>query len=746
MFLRSLWRRKTRTLLTLLGIAIGVAAVVSFSAFGEGWATGFERTMSTADADLTVGQKDAVMLMISSVDEEIGGEIKQIAGVSQVNGVIIGILTMSDAPYFIVIGQDPRGFAIKHYRLVEGQPLSSKRQMIIGKTAAKNFKKTVGENFRINDESYRVVGIYETGESFEDGGAVIGLADAQRAFDKRHQVSYWALKAKDVRRVDDIKKEIETRWPDLTASGSGEATTQSETLDLYRSFGWFLGIFAVLVGGLGMMNTTLMSVFERTREIGVLRAVGWKRRRIVGMILGESLTLGAVGGILGIALGVGLTQLASLSPSVGTLLSGIFTPIIFVQALATALLLGALGGIYPAWRASQLAPVEAMRYEGGSGGEMGPATRWLARNFGSGALRNLWRRPARTLVTVVGIGIGVAFVVALIAVADGFSELFTQLGSAGKIDLIAEQANASDMSLSVIDERVADRIAQRPEVKSVAKLILGFSSAPGVPYFMIWGLDPREDYINHFRIREGRNIQAQKEIILGRFAANGLKKSVGESTSVAGASFRIVGLYESGAAYEDAGAVISLKEAQQLFHKPRQISFLGIAVKDPSRAEEAVAILQREFPEITVDTTTDFAERTNDINTTRAILNALVGLTLVVGGIVIMNAMLMSVFERTQEIGVLRALGWGRGRVIRMILLESMALSLLSAMSGILLGVGLAWLFTLDPTFGSFLLPVYSPQLFVQVLVFALVLGAIGGVYPAWRAAGLRPIEALRYE
>ena len=98
MILKNLWRRKTRTLLTVLGIAIGVAAVVALSAFGEGWATGFDKTMSTADADLTVGQKDATALMLSAVDETVGDELKQIGGVEQVNGVIIGFLTMPESP------------------------------------------------------------------------------------------------------------------------------------------------------------------------------------------------------------------------------------------------------------------------------------------------------------------------------------------------------------------------------------------------------------------------------------------------------------------------------------------------------------------------------------------------------------------------------------------------------------------------------------------------------------------------
>jgi putative ABC transport system permease protein len=121
-------------------------------------------------------------------------------------------------------------------------------------------------------------------------------------------------------------------------------------------------------------------------------------------------------------------------------------------------------------------------------------------------------------------------------------------------------------------------------------------------------------------------------------------------------------------------------------------------------------------------------------------------LTMIVGGIVIMNAMLMSVFERTQEIGVLRAVGWKRRRVLRMVLIESLALSLLSGLAGIGIGAGLAYSFTLEPTFGQFLMPAYTPRLFAQVLILALVLGAIGGFYPAWRATRLPPIEALRYE
>ena len=746
MVFKNLWWRKTRTLLTMLGIAVGVAGVVALSAFGEGMATGFEKVFTSTGADLAVSQKDAIMTLLSALDEEVGAEIEQVPGVKEVTGTVIGIIQMPEAPYFIVKGEDIRGSMMGRYRILEGQTLSGKKQILLGRLAAKNFNKSVGQTFKINEVSYRVVGIYETGVAMEDGGAVMPLADAQSAFDKRDQVSYFNVNVKDPRRLDEIKKEIEARVDKVAASRSGEASQQTETLDMYRSFGWFLGIFAILVGGLGMMNTMLMSVLERTREIGVLRALGWRRRRIVGLILGESLVLALAGGLLGIALGVGLTALTSLSPSVASLLEGAFTPAIFVQAIVVSTLLGVAGGVYPAWRASLLEPMEAMRHESGAGGNVGPRARALVRFVRFGSLRNLLRRPTRTLVTVIGIGIGVGFIVSLLAMVDGFTVSFTTMFSAGQADLMAEQAKASDVSLSTIDERLADRLSLRPEVKHVSRILMGVTNAPDVQFLMVFGLEAKEEYIKHYRVREGRLIERPREAMIGRGVASGMKKEVGDTIRIAGSSFTVVGIYENGSVMEDAASTILLKDAQQLFGKPRQVSLLGIGLNDLNRAAEIARTLEADFPELMISKSTEATSRMNDFAVTYAMLNALVGLIVVVGGIVMTNAMLMSVFERTQEIGVLRALGWRRRRVLAMVLAESLALSLLSGIAGIAIGVTLNYLFLLTPLYGQFLEPTYSPDLFGRVLLLALALGAIGGLYPAWRATGLRPIEALRYE
>jgi len=746
MVLKNLWRRKLRTLLTMLGVAIGVAAVVALTAFGEGIAGGLQQISGSSAADLTVAQKEAVMLVMSAVDDDIGAQIQQIHGVDEVIGTVVGIVQLQDSPYFLAMGEDPKGFAIDHYKLVEGDPITGKRQILLGKLTAKNFKKLVGDRFQISELPYNVVGIYETGVSFEDGGAVLPLAEAKLAFGKRNEVSYFSIKTHSPDHIDAIKEEIETRWPDLAATRSGETNTRTERLNIYRSFGWFLGIFAALVGGLGMTNTVLMSVFERTREIGVLRAVGWRRRRIMGMIMGESMVLALGGGALGLGLGYGLTQLARLSPTTETLLASRFTPQLLVQMLVMALVLGLIGGAYPAWRASRMLPIEAMRRESGSESEAGPVLRFIQRIFGRGPFRNLLRRPTRTLVTIAGIGIGVGFIFALVIVTDGMAALFNQLGTAGQVDLMVAQAKASDSAFSVIDERVADKLKLRSDVRSVSKLLFGLSTAPGVPYFLIFGIDPHDEYIQHYRVVDGRLPEFQNEIIIGRYIAQSVKREVGDKLTIAGSQYRIVGIYENGVAFEDTAAVMSLRDAQKLFRKPRQLSFLGINVVDPNRADEVALTLEWEYPELMVSKVANFSERMNDFTTMRAMLDAVTWVTMIVGGVVMMNAMLMSVFERTHEIGVLRALGWRKWRVVGMVVLEALALSVLSALAGLLMGAGLAELFKFEPTYGAYIAPLYSTETIVWLMGLTGALGLLGALYPALHAANLAPIEALRYE
>ena len=159
-----------------------------------------------------------------------------------------------------------------------------------------------------------------------------------------------------------MRQSIEKRFPDLTASVSSEFAQNTDDMQQLESMTNAIVLMALIVGGIVILNTMIMTIYERTREIGTLRALGWQKHRILGMVVREAVLLSLLSGVVGIVLGMALTKLISLVP-VASYLSAEYGLAIFAQTLAVTLVLGVLGGLYPAWRASRLSPVEALRYE-----------------------------------------------------------------------------------------------------------------------------------------------------------------------------------------------------------------------------------------------------------------------------------------------------------------------------------------------------------------------------------------------
>jgi putative ABC transport system permease protein len=235
--------------------------------------------------------------------------------------------------------------------------------------------------------------------------------------------------------------------------------------------------------------------------------------------------------------------------------------------------------------------------------------------------------------------------------------------------------------------------------------------------------------------------------MLGKTAADTLEKDVGDVIRLPGGIFRVTGIYETGVGYEEGGGVMALPDAQAAFEKPRQVSLLQIKVRDPDQVEAVRAQIEERFgDDVSVSTTATFIENSSDIQNTRAMLGAIFVLAILVGGVVVTNTMVMAVMERTREIGTLRALGWRQSRVLWMILSESLLLGLIAAGLGIMVGMGLGAGLGAIPGLGAFISAAYTPQIIIQAVLISLFLGAIGGLYPAWHASRLRPVEALRYE
>ncbi len=746
---KNLFRRKTRTLLTTVGIAVGVAMIVALGAMGEGIRTGYVSMFGGSGADLTLMQKGSYDITLSGVDEEVIAEVAAMPGIKEATGMVVGNITAPNMPYFFIFGYDPQSFAVQRFKITLGQTLGNsrstgrgQREIILGTKAAEALKMTVGDILRLPGGSYRVVGLYETGSGFEDGAAVISLADSQELMQKHRQVGAVQIKLRDPRQIDAIRAQLERRYPRLTASQSDDVANQQQMVSYLQGFALGIALLAVVIGGVGMTNTVMMSAFERTREIGALRALGWSRRRVLAMILGESVGLGIVGGILGCIFGAAMIAPMGQIPAL-SFLQGRLTPELLVQGMLTAVILGAVGGIYPALWASQLMPVEAMRYESGA------ADSNFTAPFKSELLRSLWRRRGRTALTTLGIGIGLASVIALGGISDAFMAQFKTLLMAGDVDLLVRQAGASDVGYSAVSERAGREILAMPGVKSVSGMIFGavtLEDRPEMPFFMILGYAPNEPAIQHFKIVEGRMLSGNREIMLGRAASDLLNVRIGASLRLGEINFRVVGLYETGTAWEESGGVISLRDSQMLLGKPRQVSMYAVKLNDPQQSDAMIQQIEQNISEIAVSRSTELSESMPEMQNMYVMIWAIGALAVIVGGIGMMNTMVMSVFERTREIGTLRALGWRRRRVLAGVIQESLLLSLLGFIFGLLLAVSMVALMQLVPVWGEWMQLTLSPGLLLQTLLISLALGLVGGVYPAWRASQLSPVEALRYE
>ncbi len=742
MGLRNLWRRGTRSLLTVLGIAIGVAAVVALGAMARGIAINYGNALGLSN-DLLVTQANAYDVVFSNLDEALGRRIAAIPDVTNVDPGVFTWIAMGDVPYFLIFGYEPNSVAMQHYRIVEGKPVMAAKEIAIGRRAADALKKQVGDTLRINGVPYRIVGIYETGQGMEESGGVVALGDAQEIAQKQRQVSLFQVGVRRGVDIELVRQRIEKLDRNIVVSKASDYEGSEQWTASLQGLAWGIAGIAILIGGLGMMSAMVMSVLERTREIGTLRAVGWSRTRIVQLILGEAVVLSLAGGAIGVGLGVLLAWLAGRIPGAGAFLEGSISPGIIGQGLATALGLGLVGGAYPAWTAANLRPVEALRYEGGGATA---STGFLAR-IGDQSFRNLWRRRTRTLISTAGIGIGVATLVMLGGLIDGIIQQLNGLaGSGGTGSITVMQRDVADMSLSSLDERLVNLIRAMPQVKSASPYVLGVVSTPDLPLFIFGGLDPNTPAIRHYRLLEGRYMQRPNEIVLGKIAAETYKLGVGDTITLYNNRYRIVGIYETGVAYEDGGGILALREAQRLLGRPRAVSFIFVDVRDPPQARAVAEAINRRFPEVRASLSSEFAQNTNDIQNTQAMTAAIRFLALIVGGIVVANTMIMSIYERTREIGTLRAVGWSQRRILLQILQESVYLCGLAAILGSILGVVLLTGISVIPVASQFVEAAWSLQTFAVAIVVALALGVIGGFYPAWRASRLQPVEALRYE
>jgi ABC-type antimicrobial peptide transport system permease subunit len=748
MVFKNLFRRKGRTLLTIIGISIGVAAIIGLGAMAQGLEVGYNTMLSGSQADLVLSQPDSFDISYSSVDQSLLEELAAMPEVEAVSGMIEGYVQTENVPFLYLFGYPEDSFVLDRFQTIEGLSLFSNeaehltgKKIMLGSSAAEVLEKAPGDTLRLGTSVYRVTGIYETGDAFEDGGALLSLAEAQELLGKPRQVSLFYIQLESLGLKDQFSRRVERKWSDLMLSTTSDLADKQVMSDYLYGFAWAIGGLAIVLGGVGMMNTQLTSVYERTREIGVLRAIGWSRLRVMKMIFGESFIVCLAGGIVGIILGWLSISLFSGLMSVFGATKEIQPKLIFT-AILVVIILGMIGGLYPAWRASRLQPVEALRYEGGSSGAKVHRLPW-----GGIAAQNLVQRTTRTLLTVSVIALIVGSIITLEAVVKGAADGMTKIATGSDVEIVVRQADIADTSLSALDERIGDKIAAMPEIESVSGIVFNFGILPGSSaFFILQGYGPNEFGIRHFVITEGERIRSNHQIMLGKWMAENMNKNVGDTIEVSGTRFRIVGIYEAGSSWEEMGGVSTIRDAQILAGRPRKVSFFGLKLRDPDQAREVIAKINAQFPEAHAALSGEFVDQLPDMGRSNDMFSGISLMAIVVGGVGVLNTMLMSVYERTREIGVLRALGWRRRGVLGLILKEALLLGILGGVVGIGVAYALTYGLMQVPYVAGALQPIFDATVFMRAFVVALLLGIIGGLYPAYRATRLQPVEALRYE
>jgi putative ABC transport system permease protein len=406
--LRSLLANKLRSSLTMLGIIIGVGAVISLMSIGSGAQANITSTFEQMGTNLLtvipssgeggglVGMSYAFTTPTLTLDDAKALEsIRSVVAVDPVNENYIEVTAGSESKLAIIHGAGPSYQQVYNYFLASGQFISDRnvasRDMVVvlGSSVAEDLfgsEDPVGQRVKMKGTRFTVIGVLEP-----KGGAMMGVSlddvvvtpittfqtklFTQHTASGKDAVQSIAVQVASAELMDETRDEIETvlrRQHRLTSDEDNDFSiiSMEQMLGMLQQvtlvFTLFLGAIAsisLLVGSIGIMNIMLVSVTERTREIGIRKAVGAKRRDILLQFLIEAATLSLVGGGIGIVIGWGLSLLISfIATLAGITLHAVVSPLTVVMAVLVAVFIGLASGIYPAMRAARLNPIDALHY------------------------------------------------------------------------------------------------------------------------------------------------------------------------------------------------------------------------------------------------------------------------------------------------------------------------------------------------------------------------------------------------
>lgn len=383
--IKNVFRRKMRAALTISGIMIGVFALIVMGAMAEkitllvDGGTKFYGDKVT----MTAGNGGGMSLGTEPLSTKTVKDVEKVEGVARASASIMLLQDTKGASVNMGIppmigGIDGRGKAFESFKITfaEGRDIKAGENgvAVVGADMVKKLNAKVGGNIKLRGETFKVVGIMDKTLTAPDSEVVVSMHDIQKLYVKQLPVMLrdkvdpntvatgLTIYIEKGQNPETVAKRINKQFPNFTATGPKAFQEQvASSTKIFTSIIFGIALISLLVGGLSVVNTMTMAVTERTREIGIRKAIGATSKAIVRQFLAESAVISLSGGLLGLLFGAGFVAMAN-SGNTGTPLF-LVTFRLVAGSLSFALILGLLSGLYPSYHAARMNPVTALRYE-----------------------------------------------------------------------------------------------------------------------------------------------------------------------------------------------------------------------------------------------------------------------------------------------------------------------------------------------------------------------------------------------
>ena len=376
--LHNLGRRKGRAVFLVAGLLIGVATVVTLLSLTDALGRRAQNELENFGANIIITPHSEQLALnyggvqlggVNLVTQEIEqsqlvniDDIPNRRNVATIGPKVLGTVEV-EGQKVMIMGIDPVAeLKLKRWWSIAGRPVENGNELLVGDAIGKRFNLGVNDTLQVNGHDFTVVGILAKTGSQDDQLLIAPLSVVQAELGKQGQVSMVEIAAlcHDCP-VDDMVNQLQQVLPGTDVQAVQQVVrTRMHALDQFRLFALGVTVTVVIIGALLVFVTMMGAISERTREIGIFRAIGYRRRHVLQMVLMEATIVSALAGALGYAAGVGAT-LAALPLLEGGKASWQWNPVLAVAAVLAAVLVGLLASLQPALRASRLDPSEALR-------------------------------------------------------------------------------------------------------------------------------------------------------------------------------------------------------------------------------------------------------------------------------------------------------------------------------------------------------------------------------------------------